>query len=107
MGVFDDALAELHAAADDVFGVAASFVPQSGAAAPCIVERFLPEASFAYGQASAVVCEATLKVLKAPLPKRPAKDDRFVIGQQAWRVLESAAGDDDDGLRYTVKVERA
>jgi hypothetical protein len=105
---FVDELAKMHMSCDDVFATDAVFRPLSGPAAAGVkVERFLPEPAFAVGQASAIVGEQMFKVLKASLPKRPAKGDVFEVGAVDWRVLESAATEDDDGLRYTIKVERA
>jgi hypothetical protein len=106
--LFDQALGALHATCDDWFATDAVFRPLSGPAVSGVkVERVQPETAFALGQASAIVGEAAFKVLKASLPKRPSKGDVFELGAEDWRVLESAAIEDDDGLRYTIKVERA
>lgn len=108
MSLFDDALGVLHATCDAWFAADAVFRPVAGAAVSGVkVERFLPEHAFGLEHAKAVVADETLKVLKAALPKRPAKGDVFEIGARDYRVLATPETEDDDGLRYTIKVERA
>lgn len=104
---FADELARMHAAIDDVFALDAKFRPASGAIVDCKVEQHLPELAFEQGQAAAIVSEATFKVLVASLAKRPSKGDVFEVGTVDWRVIESAQIEDDDRMRYTVKVERS
>ena len=104
---FDDALTRLHAEADAWFAADAIFRPASGAPVACKAERLLPEAAFGLDHARAVAGDAVFKVLKSALPKRPAKGDTFSLAGETWRAIESASIEDDDGLRYNVKVERA
>lgn len=107
MSDFDAELALMHGAADSVFADDGYFRPASGAAVPCKIERARPELAFGLNEAKAVVGEEVFRVLKASLPRRPAKNDIFEVGTVDWVVLASAEIEDDDGLRYSVKVERA
>ncbi len=103
---FDAALNRMHAKCDATFGVEATFRPAAGAAVPGVrVERFRPEPELGGQFATAPVADELLRVLKSSLPVRPKKGDVFEIGTEDLRVIEAPTVEDDDGLRWTVKVE--
>lgn len=104
---FEDELALMHAAIDAGLGVDATFRPAAGASVACKVERFRPEPMFGLENAQARVPDELLRVLKSALPQRPKKGDVFEIGAEDLRLIEAAYVEDDDGLRWTCKVEKA
>ncbi|HYD87116.1 MAG TPA: hypothetical protein VEA80_06565 [Vitreimonas sp.] len=111
---FEAELERMHAACDDAFGVRASFRPAAGGAHPCAVEKHAPAPAFGLGEAQAVEADLVLRVRTSTLPARPKKNDLFelfaadgVTVAETLRVLETPTIEDDDGLRYTIKVEAA
>lgn len=111
---FAAALAEMHAACDGVFGLAASFKPAAGGAHACRVEKHAPTPVLGFGEAQAAAPACVLRVLKSALPAKPRAGDAFeifaddgVTVAETWRVLTPPTIEDDDGLRYTIDVEPA
>lgn len=104
---FENDLAQMHADCDEAFAPAAMFRPASGGAYPCRAELFRPEPEFGLDHARTAVPDMLLRVVKSALPKRPAKGDLVEMAAGAFRVIETPTVEDDDGLRWTVKVERA
>jgi hypothetical protein len=104
---FEAELELMHAAADAAFGVTATFRPKGGgpAVTGVLVERFRPEPEIGLDHAQAVVPDELLRVMKSALPARPARGDVFEIGAEKLRVIATPTVEDDDGLRWTVKVE--
>jgi len=114
MGVdFDAALGLLHSACDSVFAVPARFRPQAGAPATCVVERFRPAPEFGLDDTKIVTADELLRLQRSALPQRPEKGDVFeLLGPDGvsvtakLRVIAAPTVEDDDGLRWTVKVEK-
>lgn len=106
MSFFDDAIARVHSACDEIFGVEAVLRPAAGGAYTCVVELTQPEPEFAAGKAKTVAPDLTLRVVKSLLPVAPRKDDVFEVGTGDLRVLVAPTTDDDDGARWTCKVEK-
>jgi hypothetical protein len=107
VSLFDTALDGLHAACDATFGEPATFKPAAGGETACTVERFAPAPEFGLENAKASIEDMMIRTLIAPLPSRPKKGDIFTTGSGDLRVLATPTIEDDDGRRYTIKVERA
>lgn len=105
MSIFDD-IAQMHADCDAAFAHEATFAPQKGAPVSCSVERFRPEPELGLNDARTPIPDELLRVLKASLPQRPARGDIFIIGSETRRVIAAPIVEDDDGLRWTVRVEK-
>jgi len=104
---FADDLAQLHADCDEAFASAATFRPATGGAFPCLVEVFQPEPEFGGAEVKTVAPDIVLRVVKASLPQQPKRDDVFEVGSDDLSVLVKPTTEDDDGLRWTIKVARA
>lgn len=105
---FEDDLAQMHADCDEAFGVVATFQPVAGDAVTGVrVERFRPEPELGFDNARTPIPDELLRVLKSALPKRPGKGDIWQIGAETLRTIDTPVVEDDDGLRWTVKVARA
>lgn len=99
-------MADVHAACDDIFAHAALFKPAAGGEHACKVELFLPEPEFGE-TAKAVIPDTLFRVVKAQLPDAPKKGDLFGLGARGmFRVLAAPTTEDDDGQRWTIKVEK-
>ncbi|HRO03721.1 MAG TPA: hypothetical protein PLS69_08990 [Terricaulis sp.] len=106
MSVFDAIMGDVHAACDEIFAHAALFKPAAGEARACSVELFLPEPEFGE-TAKTVIPDTLFRVVKAQLPAAPRARDLFDLGARGvFRVLASPTTEDDDGLRWTIKVEK-
>jgi hypothetical protein len=114
---FESALDKLHAEADEVFGVQARF-RSADLAEPvaCWVEKLQPEPEFGpiSGKVRTPAPALLLMARVSAFPRRPQKGDVFdllaadgVTVTQTLHVIGSATIDDDDGRRYTIKVEAA
>jgi hypothetical protein len=102
---FKDDLAQMHADCDEAFADAATFRPVEGDDVEgVLVERFSPEPTIGFDQARGPEADTLLRVLKSKLPARPTKNDQFIIGAETFRVIAPADSDDDDALRWSVKV---
>lgn len=111
MTFFDQAMANVHAACDELFAHAAVFEPAAGGAYACRAELTQPEPEFAQGEAKVIIPDALLRVLKSALPFQPRRRDVFALtlpnDQVArYRVLSAPVTEDDDGMRWTIKVEK-
>lgn len=111
---FEAEVARMHAGIDDVVGVDAMFRPAASAPVTCKVERFRPEPEFGLEHAKTVVADELLRLSRSALPVRPQRGDVFdllaadgVTVTARLRVLATPTVEDDDGLRWTVKVEAA
>lgn len=105
---FSAEVERMHTAIDAALGVDAVYRPAAGVATPCKVERFRPEPEFGGDLTRTPLPDELLRVSKSALPKRPVAGDVFELtGGVALRVLATPATEDDDGKRWTVKVETA
>lgn len=110
---FEAELDALHAAADEAFGVQARFRGADGANVLCMVEKLAPRPEFGFGKAKTTAPALVLLVQVAALPRKPVKTDVFDLLDAAGATLETLhvqsapTIDDEDGRRYTIKVDRA
>lgn len=109
MSFFDSVMRDVHAACDDIFAHEARFLPAAGGEHACMAELSQPEPEFAQGDAKVITADWVLRVVKGALPA-PRKNDVFELtmpnnGLKRFRVLAAPTTDDDDGLRWTIKVE--
>lgn len=110
---FDAELDRLHAEADRQFGVQARFRGADGVNTPCMVEKLLPRPEFGFGKAKTTAPALVLMVQVAALPRRPIKGDVFDLIDADGNVIETLhvqgapTIDDDDGRRFTIKVDAA
>lgn len=109
MSFFDDAMAKVHAACDEIFAHDAVLRPAAGGTFTCKAELFLPEPEFGLNEAKSVTPEILVRVTKAsvsPGADAPRKGDVIEIKSTDYRVLAKPTTEDDDGLRWTVPVEK-
>lgn len=107
---FDAELDRLHAAADADFGVEMTYRAPNAQPVTVMAEKLTPSPEYGTGAARMVAAAFVLMVQVRSLPQKPVKDATFeetAAGGAKWRVIASPTIEDDDGRRYTIKVERA
>lgn len=111
---FDAEMRALHDAADEAFGYAARYRAPSAEPLPLFVEKLSPRPEFSgVGGRLKITASAVTLMVQAryfgAVP--PVKDAVFDLLDDAgnvfekWRVIAAPGVSDEDGARYTIKVE--